>query len=203
MEVLPLNLRMTVRIGVLISLSTALMTFVKFSLPYLPPFLKYDPSEIFALVGGMIYGPVAGVTIVALKNLMHMIVTGNFTIVSHIANFVAGGTLVFVSSLFYQRWRGTRYVGLAFALGCVAMALVMIPSNYLVFLPYHGILGEKAREMAIYTVTPFNFAKGVLSSIIGYALFVRVTPFLAATKESGTSPRPTSLPGSDDYAKRT
>lgn len=175
-----MNLRMTVRIGVLIGLSTALMSFVKVSLPFMPPFLKYDPSEIFALVGGLIYGPVVGVTIVALKNVMHMIVTGNFTVVSHLANFVAGGTLVFVSALFYPRWSGTRYAWIALAIGSVAMALVMIPANYLIFLPYHGIVAEKAREMAIYTVTPFNFAKAILSSMIGYALFVRVTPIVGA-----------------------
>jgi riboflavin transporter FmnP len=180
--------------GVLIGLATALMTFVKFSLPYMPPFLKYDPSEVFALVGGLIYGPVVGVTIVALKNVMHMIVSGNFTIVSHIANFVAGGTLVFVSALFYPRFKGTRYTWVAFALGCVAMALVMIPSNYLVFLPYHGILGERAREMAIFTITPFNFAKAAISSVIGYVLFLRVTPFLVATRANGTSPRTAPLP---------
>jgi len=190
LEVLILNLRMIVRIGVLISLATALMSFVKFSLPYMPPFLKYDPSDVFAIVGGLVYGPMIGVMIVGMKNVMHMVVTGNFTIVSHLANFVAGGTLVFVSSLLYQRWRGTMHIGVALAIGSVCMALVMIPANYLVFLPYHGILGERAREMALFTVTPFNFLKAILSSIIGYVLFVRVTPFLAATKENGSTPRP-------------
>lgn len=178
-------LQLVARIGVLSAMATVAMAFVKFPLPLLPPFLKYDPSEVFALLGGIALGPIPGLLVVLIKNVMHMVFTGKFVVVSHVANFVAGGTLVFVTAALYRHTPARRHLWLCLLLGSVAMAAVMIPANYYVFLPYRGIAGHEALQTALAGVTPFNFFKALVSSALGLMLYARLGAVLERAAVGG------------------
>ena len=78
-------------IAMLGSIATVLMQF-NFPLPALPGFLKIDFSEIPAVLAMMTMGPVAGIAVELIKNIMHWFYVGSPTgvPVGEIANFATG-----------------------------------------------------------------------------------------------------------------
>ncbi|MEW6280719.1 MAG: ECF transporter S component, partial [Candidatus Eremiobacterota bacterium] len=60
------------KVGLLSSLATALMVTVQVPFPG-APFLKYDPSEVAALIGGFALGPMYGLAILVVKNLLFLL----------------------------------------------------------------------------------------------------------------------------------
>ena len=73
------KLRTMVQIAMLSAVSAVLMMF-EFPIPFLaPPFIKMDFSEIPVLVGTFAMGPLAGVVIELLKNILHFVTYGTTT----------------------------------------------------------------------------------------------------------------------------
>ena len=93
--------RMTA-VGIL-SAAAFILMLMEFPIPFLiPPFIKFDLSDLPALVGAFAYGPIAGVLIELIKNLLHSTVSGSFFI-GEFTNFVLGSIFVFVAGLFYEK----------------------------------------------------------------------------------------------------
>ena len=85
------KLRTTVQIGMLGAIALVLM-FFEFPIPFIaPPFIKMDFSEIPVLVGTFAMGPLAGVLIELLKNLLNLVIHGTTTMgVGELSNFIIG-----------------------------------------------------------------------------------------------------------------
>ena len=67
------KLRTTIQIAMLGAVATVLMMF-EFPLPFIaPPFVQMDFSEIPVVVGTFAMGPLAGIIIELLKNLLHIV----------------------------------------------------------------------------------------------------------------------------------
>ena len=56
--------------GMLAAIAFILM-FLEFSVPFMPPFIKMDFSELPALIGAFSLGPVSGAAICLIKNLFN------------------------------------------------------------------------------------------------------------------------------------
>src|SRR5690625_1857984 len=67
-----------------------LLFFLNFPLPFLPPYLKIDFSDVPALMAGLIFSPLAGVIVVAIKNILYFAVSGSADPIGVTANFLAG-----------------------------------------------------------------------------------------------------------------
>lgn len=63
----------------LLSGSAFIIQIFDFPLSVFPTFLQIDFSEIPVLIGGLIYGPLAGILIELLKNVLHFIFSGSET----------------------------------------------------------------------------------------------------------------------------
>ena len=74
--------------AIMTALAVSLM-YVEVSLPFMPPFLKFDFSEVPVLVGSFALGPIYGVIIELLKNLLHLPATGTMGI-GELSNFITG-----------------------------------------------------------------------------------------------------------------
>src|SRR5690625_4474585 len=66
-----------------------LLFFLNFPLPFLPPYLKIDFGEVPALLAALIFSPVAGIIVVAIKNFLYLVIGGGDP-VGVVANFIAG-----------------------------------------------------------------------------------------------------------------
>ena len=52
-----------------------ILMFLDFSVPFMPAFIKMDLSELPALIGTFAMGPVCGVIICLIKNVLHLFIT--------------------------------------------------------------------------------------------------------------------------------
>lgn len=182
-----ISIRAFVGIGVLGAMAHVLMM-LNFPLPPFPNFLLVDFSDIPALIAALLYGPLAGVAVELLKNVLNYVFVGSATgvPVGQIANFTAGVAFLLPVSYIYRKAGSKKGMLLGLAAGTAAMALVMSVLNYYVFLPaYTLFLGAPAmsapeiKELVISAILPFNVVKGAIMAIVFQLLFVRLGSWLA------------------------
>ena len=182
----------------LLSAIAYLIMYIAFPLPLFPTFLTIDISDIPAIIGAILFGPVAGITIEALKNLIHYLTTGSATGVpiGEIANLLAGSVLIVTSSLIYKKGKTIRSFLIGLSLGSLVMAVVMSVANYyLIFPAYAKFMGFSEETMVqlgqaanpsitnlftliILAVLPFNIIKGIIITLISLPLWMRLRPRL-------------------------
>jgi riboflavin transporter len=175
-----MKLNVMARIAVAAALAAGLELYGGFKIPVLfPSFLKIDLGDLLPLVVGQAMGFQAGVWTEVVKTLLHMLIKGG-NLVGNSANLVAG--VAFLLPLAFQTarsWGGRSALVLAI-LGPVTAGLVMIPANWLVYLPFHGTTGMPALVMSATTLFPFNLVKFGFSSALAYFMMPTVTRYLAS-----------------------
>lgn len=173
------KLRKLILVAILGSISTVLMQF-NFPLPALPGFLKIDFSEIPAVMAIMTMGPVAGIGVELLKNVMHWFLSGSPTgvPVGEIANFATGVLFIMPIYWIFMKYRSAKGLAAGLFAGTVAMAVGMSLLNYLVFLPMYtyflgmpAVTGNALYQMIILGILPFNLVKGVILLAISLMLY--------------------------------
>lgn len=188
--------RTLVKTAVLSVLAFLIMYF-EMPLWFTPPFLKVDLSDIPALIGAFSLGPVAGVVIELLKNILNVAIEGTTTgAVGELANFFVGSIFVFVAGVIYQRKKSFQMAILGMLGATVAMTFAASILNYYFLIPFYAKLfgapveafvemGAKVnkfvtdyRSFILFGIVPFNFLKGILVSVITIPLYKRVSPIL-------------------------
>ncbi|WP_438318377.1 ECF transporter S component [Sporosarcina sp. FA9] len=173
------KLRKMILVAILGSIGTVLMQF-NFPLPALPGFLKIDFGEIPAVLAVMTMGPVAGIGVELIKNVMHWFFTGSPTgvPVGEMANFVTG--LLFILPIYYifNKFRTTKGLATGLVIGTLAMAIGMSFLNYVIFLPMYTyflnaplVTGDAMYTMIVLGILPFNLIKGVMLMVVTLLLF--------------------------------
>ncbi|GAA0084199.1 ECF transporter S component [Clostridium sp. CTA-7] len=172
------NLNKFIKISLLGAIAVVLMYF-DFPIPFLPfPWLKIDLSDIPALMGAFAFGPMAGIVVELIKNLLILIVKGTATgFVGETANFIVGISLVAPAAWVYHRNKSKKTALLGMILGIISIEIVGILANVYFLLPAFGM--QMAKEELIRYVTlgllPFNGIKSILVCGITYVLYKRVS----------------------------
>lgn len=159
-----------------------LLFFLNFPLPLLPAYLKIDFSDVPALMASLIFSPLAGVLVVAIKNILYLTVSGATDPIGVLANFVAGILFVIPVSVLYHKFKGVKSIVSGLVTGTIIMAVGMSVLNYFVFLPaYAWFMGwEDMSSTAIKWVTvyggilPFNIIKGIIVGLLFVPLFIKL-----------------------------
>ena len=185
-----------VKISILSAIGYILM-FISVPLPMLfPEFLKIDISDLTALLGGISLGPMAGVTIALLKNLLQFI-TGMSTTggVGEFANFLIGGSFVFTVSYIYSKKRNIQGVIIGLVSGIVVMTVVGCIANYFIILPFYATIGwsidavvsmgaainpaiDSKMSFIIWMIAPFNILKSGLMSLLTLPMYKKTEKIL-------------------------
>ncbi|WP_040436862.1 ECF transporter S component [Clostridium sartagoforme] len=172
------NLNKFIKISLLGAIAVVLMYF-DFPIPFLPfPWLKIDLSDIPALMGAFAFGPMAGIVIELLKNLLILIVKGTGTVfVGEIANFIVGVSLVAPAAWVYHRNKSRKNALLGMILGTLSIEIIGILANVYLLLPAFGMSMVKEELIKYVTVglLPFNGVKAILVCAITYILYKRVS----------------------------
>ncbi|RFU63143.1 ECF transporter S component [Peribacillus saganii] len=181
------KVRTLVGIGMFSSIAYILML-MNFPFPGFPQFLLVDFSDIPALIAALIFGPVAGILVELIKNILDFIMTGSPTgvPVGHIANFVAGILFVLPSYFVYKKMASKKGMTAALIAGTLSMSILMGVLNYFVFLPAYTIFmgweamsAPDARQFIATAILPFNLVKGALITIVFMLLFVRLQTWIS------------------------
>ena len=190
--------------GMLSALSTILMM-VSFSVPFMPSFIKLDFSEMPALIAAFSMGPLSGVAVCFVKNLINLPFTTT-ACVGEFANFLLGCCFVLPAGLLYQ-YRKSRKVALVGSLlGAATMAVVGLPLNYFVTYPIYAKVLPLEAIIGMYQAivpsvdglfwclllfnVPFTFLKGALDAAITFLIYKRISPLIHGKKKTST-PIPT------------
>jgi len=168
-----------------------------FPLPMLiPSFVKMDVSELPALLASFSLGPVYGVLVCLLKNLIHLLVDSSTNGVGELCNFLFGAVFAWVAGFVYQRNKSRRTAVLGAVLGAAAMAVVSVPLNYFLTYPayvviygmpldviigmYQAILpsaGGLLECLVIFNM-PWTLAKGLLDAVLCLLIYKPLSPIL-------------------------
>ena len=167
-------------------------------------------SDLPALRGTFSLGPVSGVVIQLVKNLLHL-PFGSSAGVGELSNFILGAVFVLCAGLVYRKHKSRKGALIGAMLGAVLMAVVSVPSNYFFVYPAYGkaygmpleaIIG--AYQAILCTIAeapssnallncllvfnlPFAFFKGMLDAVICFAIYKPLSPILHGRNSGGKS----------------
>lgn len=190
-EKFKLNARSIAQIAMLSAIALILMLF-EFPLWFAPPFYQIDLSEVPVLIGGFALGPVAGVLIELIKNLLKVVINTSTIGVGEVANFVIGTAFVLPSALYYKKHKTKKAAAISLAIGTASMTVLGCFINAYVMLPFYskalGLPIDALIEMGtavnsnitslstfiILAVAPFNLVKGTIVSLITFLVYKKI-----------------------------
>lgn len=153
--------------AILAALSLVLIFLIHFPIFPAVPDMEYDPADIPILIGGFVYGPMAGFVITIVASLIQAVtVSAKSGLVGFMMHVIATGTLVMVSSTYYKHHKNRKGAFIALILGCLAMTLIMIPVNLFVTTRYWGVPLEVVTALIPTVIIPFNLIKSGANSIV-------------------------------------
>lgn len=187
------KLSINIKIGILSAIAFILMMF---EVPIVPafPWLQIDLSDVPALIGAFAFGPVAGVVIELLKNVLKMLLMGTSTGgVGEIANFLIGIAFVVPAAIVYKKGNTKKLAIVGMLVGTVAIVLMGILANIFILLPLYG-MKMTATQLTSYIIAgiiPVNIIKAVLDSVVTYILYKKLatTMFKVVPMENCTNRR--------------
>lgn len=174
------KLQTMTKIGVLSALAFIVM-FFEFPIPFLfPEFLQIDFSDIPPLLGAFAMGPIAGITIELIKNLLHFILKSNTGGVGELANFITGASFVYSASFIYSRAKSKKSALIGMAVGTLVMGITMSFANYFILIPFYFKTAPSTQFLPLILtgIFPFNLFKGAIVSFITLLIYKSVSPLL-------------------------
>ena len=177
----------------------AVLMYLEFPIPIMPAFVKLDVSELPALIASFAYGPVSGILVCLIKNLIKLPSTSTAA-VGELFNFVMGALFVGVAGLIYKRNKTRKGAIVGALLGALVMAVVSVPYNYFIVYPayvvmYHlpldAIIGMSQAInpnvngllacLLVFNL-PFTFVKGALDAVLCFLVYKPLSPILHGRK---------------------
>ncbi|MBR1780877.1 MAG: ECF transporter S component [Oscillospiraceae bacterium] len=177
------------------------LMFIEFPIPIMPSFVKLDISDLPALLGSFALGPVFGVVIELLKNLLHILIKGTSSAgVGELFNFLCGSFMCVAAGLIYQLNKSRKGAVIGALVGCAVMAVLSFPLNYfLVYpayvrfygMPLEAIIGmyqailpsvdSLGKCLLVFNV-PFTFCKGLIDAVLCFLIYKPLSPVLHGRK---------------------
>ena len=175
------------------------LQFLEFPIPIMPAFIKLDFSDLPELLAAFAYGPLAGVAVAGIKNLIHLPLSSSMY-VGELSNFLLGAVLSVAAGAIYKKHKTKRGALAAAVLSAVIMGLISVPVNYWIIYPlYYNVLGfPQAAVLDMYRAIlpatksilqalfifnlPFTVAKGLLCAALCAGIYKPLSPLLHGRK---------------------
>lgn len=181
-------------VAMLSALSSVLM-FISFPVPLMPGFIKFDFSELPALIASFSFGGIYGVVVCLVKNLINLPFSSTGG-VGELSNFILGASFVYIAGMFYKFRKNRAGAFIGSVTGAASMALISIVSNYFLVYPFYvnvigmpmeAILGmyrainpnvnTLLQALLIFNM-PFTFIKGMVSTLIAFLIYKPLSPII-------------------------
>ena len=188
-----IKIRYLVFTAVFSAISVVLM-YLEISIPIVPSFIKLDFSDLPALICSFAFGPLYGVLVCFLKNLLHLFASQS-ALIGELANFLMGSIFALTAGTFYKfhKTRGgavTSSVIASFSMGVLSVPInlfVIYPLYYKFGLAKEAILGMyQALVPSVNSIfgalclfnLPFTVCKGLIVSLIAFFIYKPLSPLL-------------------------
>jgi len=127
------------------------LAFLEFPVPLSPSFARMDLSDLPALIGAFAFGPVTGVMIELIKNILQLLSTSTGGI-GELANFLMGASYVLAAGFIYKYKKTKKMAKWACVISSVAMGIAAAIANYFILLEEENIVAiyaEDSRETTL------------------------------------------------------
>ena len=187
-----LSIRTMTSVAVLSAVAFVL-AFFEFPVPFSPSFARMDLSDFPALIGAFAFGPVAGILIELIKNMLGLFSSATSGI-GELANFLMGASFAATAGLIYKLHKTKKTALVGGIVGSVIMGIVAALANYFILLPLFeqfmpldqliASFGEKMPfiqsklDIVIYNAFPFNLLKGLVITAVTMLVYKRIRPLL-------------------------
>ena len=175
------------------------LMFLDTAVPFMPSFIKLDLSELPAPMAGFALGPVWGVVVCFIKNVLHLTIsqTGG---IGELSNFILGASFVAPAALIYAHKKTKTNAIIGAIVGALIMGIISFPSNLFVVYPfYYNFMPKEViieayqalvpfakissiEQCLLFFNVPFTFVKGMLSAIITILIYQPLRPLLKGNK---------------------
>lgn len=185
-----------VMIGLLGALSAILMI-LEFPVPFVPPFIKMDFSELPIILGGYLMGPLAGSFIIFLKIILNFIFHGTTTMgVGEVSNMLYSFCYMLPSVLLYKKLHTKSGAAISMTVGTLVTSFISIFTNfYFTFPSYAKLYGISIDSivamgteinghitdlftMMVFCMLPFNLLKFGIVSLVTFLVYKRLHQLL-------------------------
>ena len=158
------------------------------------PFLKIDFSGVFVLIAGFSLGPIAGVVVSVLKELIYALSFSQSIGVGELANILIMLPYILIPSIFYKKYKGIKAVLILVAIGCVTQVIWSIPVNYFLTFPFYMNLyahmsWSKGMEYYLslwYWAVLFNFIKTAMLTVVVLLIYKPLSRLIKLTNAKFT-----------------
>lgn len=154
-------------------------------------FLRIEFSDVPAILGGLGYGPAAGVFIELIKNLIKVLSTKTIG-AGELSNFLVGSAFVIPLSIIYRKWKGKHKLLVGYVVSVISMCIAGMLVNYFITVPIYsnmfggmealiGFVGsmtpgflptiDSIWKLIVIGITPFNVVKGTMMAVVSYYVF--------------------------------
>lgn len=187
-----------ITVTAMLSAVAYVLMFIDFPIPFLlPSFIQMDISELPALIGAFAFGPVCGVLVCLVKNLLHLLITSTGG-VGELSNFILGVMFVLPAGIIYGRKKTKKNARKGALVGAVLMGIASIPVNYFLTYPiYYNFMPETVILEAYRAIVPsmknilqclicfnmpFTIVKGLCSTGLTMLIYKHISPILKGTR---------------------
>lgn len=183
-----------IAVTALLGAVATILMFLSFPMPFLiPPFIKMDFSELPALLAAFSMGPLSGVAVCLIKNLINLLFTTTGG-VGELCNFLMGVCFVLPAGWIYKLKKSRKGALLASIAGAIVMAVLCVPINYFISYPFYTSLMPLDVIIGMYQDLipsvdgllaclvifnmPFTLLKGLLDVVLAFLIYKPLSPFL-------------------------
>ena len=150
-----------------------LLSFIEF--PLLPgvTWLKFDASNMPAMVSGFAFGPGAGVAVGILTAIIHGLLMADFT----------GALMNVPAAIIYKKKRTYPAAIGGLALSIIAAMAGAVVGNLIVTPMWLGVPFEAVTAMIIPILIPFNLLKGLLNAVLTLVIYKSISNLITPKKD--------------------
>jgi hypothetical protein len=197
---MPRNKTFTTRKMVMVAMLSAIATviyYLDFPVPLMPGFIKLDLSNVISLLAGFSMGPIAGVIVCLIKNVIQLIIKGLGTTmgIGNIFDFVTSAAFVLTASVIYHKKKTRKNAIISCIIGTLVFTVISLPLNYFIVYPiYFKAFGGEAAILGMYQQImgsvknifsalcifnlPFTFVKGIICALVTILIYKPLSPIL-------------------------
>ncbi len=177
----------------MLTAAAVVLQYLEVPIPFIPSFIKLDFSDLPELIGAFAYGPVAGILIALVKNIVHLAVSQSGYI-GELSNFILGAVFAGVAGIIYKYNKTMKGALVGGIVGAIAMAALSFPSNLFIVYPFYYNFMPKEVVLQAYQAivpsmksieqsllvfnVPFTLIKGLFCVIISMLIYKPLSPIL-------------------------
>lgn len=177
--------RISVKKLVIIALFVALSFAISLiSFPVFPatPYMKLDFSNVFILLIGLLFGPVEGIVVCVLKEVLSVLTSSSGGI-GELANAIMTSAFILIPSIVHKLRPSLKALILSMIPAClVGTATALVTNRFIIFPLYMGEGAAAVFNDVFWFAVAFNLIKTALIALICSLVFKRLEQFVKSFK---------------------